>query len=260
MNADVPVSLYLVVPPSDIDRTRPLVRLMLNRIGKRLTESLSFGDKPAYQHRLLFMLDEFPSLGRLDFFQTALAYLAGYGIKAFLIAQSLNQLEATYGQNNSILDNCHIRMTYTALDDRTAKRISDFGRHRHPPQDPAQLQRRQVLPDHQRERAGTWAATTHPGRGPPAALRGRLAPGRRRVAVPGPQADVLPRWALQRVREAAAPRFRPGARKPSCCPGGPPPVGRASLPPVRRPLPPPPCRRRSSALKVRERDSRPGRW
>ena len=126
MNADAPVSLYLVVPPSDIDRTRPLIRLMLNQIGKRLTETMSFGDKPAYRHRLLFLLDEFPSLGRLEFFQTQLAYLAGYGIKAFLIAQSLNQLEAVYGQHNSILDNCHIRMTYTALDDRTAKRISDL--------------------------------------------------------------------------------------------------------------------------------------
>ncbi len=126
MNAEAPVSLYLVIPPSDIDRTRPLVRLMLNQIGKRLTETISFGDKPAYRHRLLFLLDEFPSLGRLDFFQTQLAYLAGYGIKAFLIAQSLNQLEAVYGQHNSILDNCHIRMTYTALDDRTAKRISDL--------------------------------------------------------------------------------------------------------------------------------------
>jgi type IV secretion system protein VirD4 len=126
MSADAPVSLYLVIPPSDIDRTRPLIRLILNQIGKRLTETISFGDKPAYRHRLLFLLDEFPSLGRLDFFQTQLAYLAGYGIKAFLIAQSLNQLEGVYGQHNSILDNCHVRMTYTALDDRTAKRISEL--------------------------------------------------------------------------------------------------------------------------------------
>ena len=72
------------------------------------------------------MLDEFPSLGKLSFFQTSLAYLAGYGIKAYLIAQSLNQLEAAYGQHNSILDNCHIRMTYTANDEKTAKRISDL--------------------------------------------------------------------------------------------------------------------------------------
>lgn len=126
MNGDAPVSLYLVVPPSDIDRTRPLVRLVLNQIGRRLTERMEFGADRAYKHRLLFLLDEFPSLGRLEFFQTQLAYLAGYGIKAFLIAQSLNQLEATYGQHNSILDNCHIRMTYTANDDRTAKRISDL--------------------------------------------------------------------------------------------------------------------------------------
>lgn len=126
MNADTPVSLYLVIPPSDIGRTRPLVRLLLNQFGKRLTESMSFGDTPAYKHRLLLLLDEFPSLGRLDFFQTQLAFIRGYGIKAYLIAQSLNQLEATYGQHNSILDNCGVRMTYTATDERTAKRISDL--------------------------------------------------------------------------------------------------------------------------------------
>ncbi len=126
MQAADPVSLYLVVPPSDIDRTRPLIRLLLNQIGKRLTERMEFGGGKAYRHRLLFLLDEFPSLGKLSFFETQLAYLAGYGIKAFLIAQSLNQLEKAYGPNNAILDNCHVRMTYTANDDRTAKRISDL--------------------------------------------------------------------------------------------------------------------------------------
>ncbi len=126
MNADHPVSLYLVVPPSDLSRTRPLVRLMLNQIGRRLTESMEFGGTPAYKHRLLLLLDEFPSLGRLDFFQTVLAFIAGYGLKAFLIAQSLNQLEEAYGPNNSILDNCHVRVTYAANDERTAKRISEL--------------------------------------------------------------------------------------------------------------------------------------
>ena len=29
------------VPPSDISRTRPLVRLILNQIGRRLTETLT---------------------------------------------------------------------------------------------------------------------------------------------------------------------------------------------------------------------------
>ena len=47
----------------------------------------------AAPHQLLMMLDEFPALGRLDFFETSLAFMAGYGIRAFLIAQSLNQIE-----------------------------------------------------------------------------------------------------------------------------------------------------------------------
>ncbi len=53
------------------------------------------------------MLDEFPALGRLDFFESALAFMAGYGIRAYLIAQSLNQIAKAYGENNAILDNCH---------------------------------------------------------------------------------------------------------------------------------------------------------
>lgn len=119
-----PVSLYLVVPPSDISRTKPLVRLILNQIGRRVTERLQT-DNGAPKARLLLMLDEFPALGRLDFFETSLAFLAGYGVRAFLIAQSLNQIVKAYGENNSILDNCHVRVAFATNDERTAKRISD---------------------------------------------------------------------------------------------------------------------------------------
>ncbi|WP_293702547.1 MULTISPECIES: conjugal transfer protein TraG [unclassified Sphingopyxis] len=115
-------SLYLVVPPGDISRTKPLIRLILNQIGRRLTEELN---PRARSQRLLLMLDEFPALRRLDFFESALAFMAGYGIKAFLIAQSLNQIEKAYGQNNAILDNCHVRVSFATNDERTAKRISD---------------------------------------------------------------------------------------------------------------------------------------
>lgn len=117
-----PVSLYLVVPPSDISRTKPLIRLILNQIGRRLTEGL---EASRSRRRLLLMLDEFPALGRLDFFEQALAFMAGYRIKAFLIAQSLNQIEKAYGQNNAILDNCHVRVAFSTNDERTARRISD---------------------------------------------------------------------------------------------------------------------------------------
>jgi type IV secretion system protein VirD4 len=117
-----PISLYLVVPPSDIARTKPLMRLVLNQIGRRLTESL---DTDRRRQKLLLMLDEFAALGRLDFFESQLAFMAGYGIRSFLITQSLNQLERAYGPNHAILDNCHIRVAFSTNDERTAKRVSD---------------------------------------------------------------------------------------------------------------------------------------
>jgi len=125
VSAERPLSLYLVIPPSDISRTKPLVRLILNQIGRRLTEKLDDRRSTVRRHDLLLMLDEFPALGRLDFFETALAFMAGYGIRAFLIAQSLNQISKAYGENSAILDNCHVRVAFATNDERTAKRISD---------------------------------------------------------------------------------------------------------------------------------------
>lgn len=125
IESERPVSLYLVIPPSDISRTKPLIRLVLNQIGRRLTEHLDAPGTASRKHQLLMMLDEFPALGRLDFFETSLAFMAGYGIRAFLIAQSLNQIEKAYGDHNSILDNCHVRVAFATNDERTAKRISD---------------------------------------------------------------------------------------------------------------------------------------
>jgi type IV secretion system protein VirD4 len=98
------------------------VRLILNQIGRRLIESLA-GVERRRQRSL--MLNKFAALGRLDFFETALAFQAGYVIRAFLICQSLNQLAKAYGENNSVLDNCHVRVVFACNDERTAKRISD---------------------------------------------------------------------------------------------------------------------------------------
>lgn len=126
MNGDVPVSLYIIIPPSDIDRLRPLLRIILNLYMRRLMQNVGDDGKATYKHRLLLMLDEFTSIGKLEIFERALAFMAGYGLKAFLIIQDLIQLQGTYGKENSIMGNCHIRIAYAPNDITTAKTLSDM--------------------------------------------------------------------------------------------------------------------------------------
>jgi type IV secretion system protein VirD4 len=123
MQAKHPLSLYLVSPPSDKSRLRPLFRLLLNQICRRLTEELN---PPANKHRLLLLPDEFPSLGRLDFFEDTLGFVAGYGIKVLMVAQSVNQIVRFYGQNNTVMDGAHVHVYFAPNTEETAKKISDL--------------------------------------------------------------------------------------------------------------------------------------
>jgi len=130
MHAEEPVTLYLITQPTDKARLRPLLRVMINLIIRNLAGKMEFEHgrpKPHYRHRLLMMLDEFASLGRLEILQEALAFLAGYGIKCYLICQDLTQLKARetgYGPEESITSNCHIQNAYPPNRVETAEYLS----------------------------------------------------------------------------------------------------------------------------------------
>ena len=122
-----PVSLFLQPPPSDAARLMPLMRLMLNQIARGLMEEQTHAaDGREKRHRLLMCLDEFPQLGRMPFFETAMGAMAGYGLKAYLVCQSLNHITRAYGRDNVILDNCHVVTAFSAADMETAKRIAEM--------------------------------------------------------------------------------------------------------------------------------------
>jgi type IV secretion system protein VirD4 len=127
MNHEKAVSLYLIVPPSDKDRIKPLLRLILNQVIRRLTEKMEFDNGRSvdkYKHKLLLLIDEFPALGKLDIFQESLAFIAGYGLKAYLIVQDLSQLYSAYGKDEAIVSNCHIRIAYAPNKIETAELLS----------------------------------------------------------------------------------------------------------------------------------------
>lgn len=130
MHADDPVTLYIVTQPNDKDRLRPLVRILVSMVVRRLADRMAFAHgRPVvhYRHRLLLMLDEFAALGRLPILQEALAFVAGYGIKCYLICQDLNQLksrETGYGPDETITSNCHVQNAYPPNRLETAEHLS----------------------------------------------------------------------------------------------------------------------------------------
>lgn len=130
MHHDNPVSLYILTQPGDKARLRPLVRIMVNMVVRLLAHKLDFENgRPVarYKHRLLMMLDEFPSLGKLEILQESIAFVAGYGIKCYLICQDINQLksrETGYGHDESITSNCHVQNAYPPNRVETAEHLS----------------------------------------------------------------------------------------------------------------------------------------
>jgi type IV secretion system protein VirD4 len=107
---------------------RPLARLLLAQIVLSLADRMEYDEagrsKTMHKHRLLLMLDEFPTLGKLEVFESALAYIAGYGMKAYLITQDVQQLYKAYTNFESIISNCHVRVAYAPNKVETAEWMS----------------------------------------------------------------------------------------------------------------------------------------
>lgn len=125
MCAEAPVSLYVQVAPADAAALRPMIRLLFYAAAQSLTAHETTDALGAEKkHRLLMVMDEFPLLGRLAFFEKSLRLMSGFGIKAMFVAQSLNDIVETYGQHNTILDNCAVYTAFSALDPLTQDKVS----------------------------------------------------------------------------------------------------------------------------------------
>lgn len=123
VNPNKNISLYLVVAPSSKDSLKPVTRLIINMIMKKLTER-----KPAHidpERRLHLVLDEFDSLGKLPVFVDGIQFLRGYGMDCSIIIQGQNQLISRYGAQEMITAACKNVVIFTPNDDDTCKKVSE---------------------------------------------------------------------------------------------------------------------------------------
>ncbi|SBO32554.1 type IV secretory system conjugative DNA transfer family protein [Anaplasma phagocytophilum] len=119
------VSVYVGVTPDNLTRLRPLMQVFYQQATEFLCRSLPSDDEP---YGVLFLMDEFPTLGKMEQFQTGIAYFRGYRVRLFLIIQDTEQLKGIYEEAgmNSFLSNSTYRITFAANNIETANLISQL--------------------------------------------------------------------------------------------------------------------------------------
>ena len=119
------MTVYVGVTPDNLQRLEPLLKVFYQQATDFLTRSMPGPDET---HGVMFMMDEFPSLGEMPQFQIGIAYFRGFKVKLFLIVQDTQQLKGIYEEAgmNSFLSNSYYRVTYSANNIETANMISQM--------------------------------------------------------------------------------------------------------------------------------------
>ena len=119
------MSIFCGVTPDNLKRLEPLLKVFYQQATDFMTRNMPRKDEP---YGVLFMMDEFPSLGEMPQFQVGIAYFRGYRVKLFLIVQDTQQLKGIYEEAgmNSFLSNCYYRITFAANNVETANLISQL--------------------------------------------------------------------------------------------------------------------------------------
>jgi len=119
------VTVYVGLTPDNLKRLRPLMQIFYQQATEFLSRKMPSKDEP---HGVMFILDEFPTLGKMEQFMNGIAYFRGYHVRLFLIVQDTQQLKGIYEESgmNSFLSNATFRITFAANNVETANLISQL--------------------------------------------------------------------------------------------------------------------------------------
>ena len=114
------MTVYVVIPPDKIAAQSRFLRVL---VGSALSAVTSTADKPRFN--VLFMLDEFAQLGKMEMIENAISLVRGYGARFWIVIQGLDQLKGVYTRWQTFLANSAKQFFGTA-DYETAKYVSDM--------------------------------------------------------------------------------------------------------------------------------------
>lgn len=114
-------TLYIVIPDNQMHAQATWLRLVVNAV----TETFKRYQPAGKGVRGMFLIDEFPVLGRVDSIVTDIALVRGAGLDLTLIVQGLDQLHSLYGPSaGTILTNCGYKWFCNVKDLQTAEYVS----------------------------------------------------------------------------------------------------------------------------------------
>ncbi|MGB0867142.1 MAG: type IV secretory system conjugative DNA transfer family protein, partial [Granulosicoccaceae bacterium] len=113
-------TVYVTIPLDQMTHCGPLVRTLVNVALKGLTRELGEIKPP-----VLLLLDEFLSFGKMDELVDGLTYLAGYGVRPWLILQDVDRAREVYGDKvKSLMTQAAVRTYFGTSDIETCEAIS----------------------------------------------------------------------------------------------------------------------------------------
>jgi type IV secretion system protein VirD4 len=120
-----PHTAYIGLTPDNITRLKPLMSMFYQQCAAFFTAKMP---QPHEKFGVLMLMDEFPTLGKMEQFQAGIAYFRGYKVRLFLIIQDTEQLKGIYEESgmNSFLSNSTFRITFSANNMETANLISQL--------------------------------------------------------------------------------------------------------------------------------------
>ncbi len=118
-------TVYVGLTPDNLKRLQPLMQVFYQQATEFLSRKMP---TPEEIYGVMFMMDEFPTLGKMEQFMSGIAYFRGYKVRLFLIVQDTQQLKGIYEEPgmNSFLSNSTFRITFAANNYETANLISQL--------------------------------------------------------------------------------------------------------------------------------------
>lgn len=115
-----PMTVYLVLPPKQLITHAKWLRLAVTGAIEALRKTERNKNRPD----VLFMLDEFPQLRRMQAVETGVQLNAGYGIKFWIVVQNITQLQGIYSDNWETFTSAGALTSYAPRDPTTSEYLS----------------------------------------------------------------------------------------------------------------------------------------